>query len=63
MKTSKQPGRAAKREALIRALRGALAKLSPQERLRLAADLGIQPTLNVTFVDPEDVQEGESYAP
>jgi hypothetical protein len=42
------------REWLIQALRDLLARLSQDERHKLAAELGIVPVINVHFVDAED---------
>jgi hypothetical protein len=48
------------KEWLIRALRDALARLSKDERHKLAAELGITPIINVHFVAAEDGRPKES---
>jgi hypothetical protein len=41
---------------LFATLYGYFANLTQDERNKLAAELGIQPVINVCFVDPEDGQ-------
>jgi hypothetical protein len=49
----KGPATQSKRAWLIQALRDVLARLSTDERNRLAASLGIQPVIHVNFVDSD----------